>query len=73
MEWAGVVIGRFGNKFSLIYSREDTGEVDPNDLLPTDIIFDILGCGGKLHCRLPNTKSSTLFSRPGEFSFLSEI
>ena len=45
----GIVIGRFGRKFALVYDRWNSGEVDLNDLAPSGMIFDALGCDGALN------------------------
>ena len=54
---AEVIIGMFGNMFSLAYYRVDTIDTALNDLQPASRIFDILGCDIALRLQLANTKS----------------
>ena len=56
--WQGIVIGRFGLGFPLGYYRRNAIKVDLNDLMSTDKIFDVLGCGGTPHMHLLGKKST---------------
>ena len=51
----GIIKGRFGNKFDLLYYRCSTIETDLNYPRAASIFFDFLGFGGTSHFHLPNT------------------
>ena len=60
-----IIVGRFGKKSPLVYSRWSTIEVDLNDLnRSTNKILDVLGCDAELRLHITNTKfPCALFSR----------
>ena len=53
---AGIIIGRFWNKYALVHFRWSYFEVGLGDMRPANSLFGVIGCGGTLTLHIPHTK-----------------